>query len=64
MRDPNRIPRILGKIQRVWEQNPDLRLGQLIQNLVDRNQTKGVFYYEDDALEQALDRPGAQQLKS
>ena len=30
MRDPNRIPIILERIKKVWESNPDFRLGQLI----------------------------------
>lgn len=30
MRDPARIPLILARLQRLWEANPDLRLGQLI----------------------------------
>lgn len=32
MRDPNRIPQILSRLQAVWEKYPDLRLGQLIEN--------------------------------
>ncbi len=32
MRDPNRIPRILGLIKEIWEKCPDLRLGQLLTN--------------------------------
>lgn len=30
MRDPNRIKVILDRLEKVWEKNPDLRLGQLI----------------------------------
>ncbi|MBX9901383.1 MAG: hypothetical protein K2Y28_11435 [Burkholderiaceae bacterium] len=30
MRDPNRIPVVLDALRRVWERQPDLRLGQLI----------------------------------
>jgi len=43
MRDPSRIPIILERLRLVWEKNPDLRLGQLIQNL-----EKSFFYLEDD----------------
>jgi len=30
MRDPERIPRILAKIERIWAKAPDLRLMQLL----------------------------------
>lgn len=30
MRDKKRIDRILGKIRKIWEKNPDLRLNQLL----------------------------------
>lgn len=30
MRDPKRIPYVLADIQRIWEDHPDLRLGQLL----------------------------------
>lgn len=30
MRNPDRIPRILSKVEEIWTQYPDLRLGQLI----------------------------------
>ena len=33
MRNPNRIPKILRRLQDIWERNPDLRLGQLIGNV-------------------------------
>jgi uncharacterized protein YihD (DUF1040 family) len=51
VRDPKRIPEILKKIQEIWEQQPDLRLGQLLQivSMGNRNQ-HDMFYYEDDAL--------------
>lgn len=32
MRDPDRIPVILGQLEQLWERYPDLRLGQLILN--------------------------------
>jgi hypothetical protein len=34
VRDPNRIPRILAKLQKLWEAMPDQRLGQLINNIL------------------------------
>ena len=30
MRDPKRIPLILGELEKAWKQNPDYRLTQLI----------------------------------
>ena len=34
MRNPNRIPEILQKIEKIWKAHPDLRLGQFIGNVV------------------------------
>lgn len=34
MRDPNRIGPVLMEIERLWRKQPDLRLGQLILNIV------------------------------
>ena len=34
VRPPDRIPLILGALERRWRQEPDSRLGQLIVNLV------------------------------
>ena len=34
VRDPSRIPEILFRIQRIWEQQPNLRLGQLLINFM------------------------------
>lgn len=55
MRDPKRIPRILNKLQREWEKNPDWRLCQLISNL-HGNGRQDIFYTEDDVLEDCLDK--------
>lgn len=33
VRDPKRIPRILTLLFKIWEQQPDLRFNQLVQNL-------------------------------
>jgi uncharacterized protein YihD (DUF1040 family) len=52
MRDPNRIPRVLAKVQAYWEQHPDLRLAQLVTNM---NVGTDAFYLEDDDLELALE---------
>ena len=34
MRDPERISKILERIKALWIKNPDLRLGQLICNVI------------------------------
>jgi len=48
MRNPKRINRILRLIKKIWVKNPDLRLGQLIDNAIRDYDT---FYTEDDTLE-------------
>ena len=34
MRDPKRIEEITHALKRLWHQNPDMRLGQLLENFV------------------------------
>jgi len=34
MRDPDRIDLVIEELREVWKQNPDMRLTQLIQNVV------------------------------
>jgi uncharacterized protein YihD (DUF1040 family) len=36
MRNPKRIPNILERLRKVWEAQPDLRLGQLIENVFNK----------------------------
>lgn len=45
MRDVNRIDKILEQIGRVWKQYPDLRLGQLLLNVLG----DPMLYYAEDA---------------
>lgn len=52
MRDPKRIDRILGLVEKIWKLGPDLRLTQLIMNALKINTDP--YYIEDDKLEQAL----------
>ena len=47
MRDPKRIPGVLHDVQRVWETFPDMRLGQLLLNVV---ADPALYYLEDDEL--------------
>ena len=51
MRDIRRIPEVLEALRRVWEQDPDLRLGQLIV-IATRPKVPctEVFHIEDDKL--------------
>lgn len=55
MRDKKRIPKILKELERIWEANPDFRLGQLIM-VASRPKTPcpGVFYIEDDKMLEGL----------
>ncbi len=53
-RESKRISRILKKLNQVWRSLPDLRLGQLLSNLVPDFETH-TFFIEDDELEKILD---------
>lgn len=33
LRNPDRIPKLLARLMKVWLENPDLRLGQLMSNV-------------------------------
>ena len=37
MREKTRIPKILKQLENIWYEHPDLRLGQLINNVFDEN---------------------------
>jgi hypothetical protein len=52
MRDPARIERILGLVEKLWLDSPDLRLTQLIMNVL--HMSSDPYYVEDDRLEEAL----------
>lgn len=51
MRNPERIDKILQEISRIWHKYPDLRLGQLIGNVLEGT---NLYYVEDDGLVNAL----------
>ena len=53
MRDPNRISKVLDSIKKIWEKYPDMRLGQLICNVL-RDPT--LYYVEDDELVEFLNQ--------
>lgn len=49
MRDINRIKPTIEKLEKLWLANPDIRLGQLIMNVVCPEETNPkLFYIEDD----------------
>lgn len=52
MRDPKRIKEILRTIERIWKKAPDLRLGQLLENVAYTGgwKDKDLFYLEDGEL--------------
>lgn len=51
MRDPNRIKETLANLERIWTNNPDFRLGQLLVNATKpKNPCPEVFYIEDDKI--------------
>lgn len=62
MRNPNRIPQVLNRIGRLWQRNPDLRLMQLLSNVMsprldpDRvGLVQDPYAIEDDDVLAALD---------
>ena len=58
MRDPERIPRILGLVEELWRHYPDQRLGQLLENYVFQHHAiRGsgcIFHIEDSETEARL----------
>jgi len=56
MRDPDRINIVLEKIRRLWLHDPDIRLGQLLINLVEpKSPCPELFYLEEKELLRKLD---------
>ena len=65
MRNPNRIPEILKELKKVWESNPDYRLGQIITVASRPNSHHPrTFYIEDDELLLALKSFGKVQINN
>lgn len=52
-RSPDRIPEILGLIEQLWSRHPDMRLGQLMVNLLDPTPNP-IFAAEDEILRDRL----------
>jgi len=62
MRDQKRIKRILLKIEKLWNETTDQRLGQVLENYIFTDGERGdrtsirMFYQEDDETEKILDK--------
>lgn len=54
MRDPNRIHNLLNLLKTGWAKVPDLRLGQIFENIKRYSGKQDLFYVEDDELEQLI----------
>ncbi|HEY4262957.1 MAG TPA: hypothetical protein VGM98_22545 [Schlesneria sp.] len=56
MRDPNRIDSLLEAIRDLWQRQPEMRLGQLLVNVMRPSQPcPEVFHVEDDQLARKLE---------
>jgi hypothetical protein len=63
MRDPERIPRVLEDIERIWRLHPDWRLGQLLSNLA-AWADESVWDLEEDVLLEEIRRHLEQSAKA
>lgn len=57
MRDPKRIDKMILMLKEIWLMNPDLRMGQLMDNLSDYAEAQdktSIFYLEDDKMEKIM----------
>ena len=55
MRDPKRIEDVLFELKYYWKRHPDMRLGQILDNLAKnlakiKKGSEDVFYLEDETL--------------
>ena len=61
MRDPKRIPKILERLRKLWEASPDMRLGQLLENVfpnrpgMSSKYSRIMYYLEDEVLVETLE---------
>ena len=51
MRDPGRIDKILDDIKSIWKKHPDMRLGQLLCNVIPETY---MYFVEDDSMIDAV----------
>lgn len=55
MRDLERIDRICQKLNRVWKEIPDQRLGQLLENYIFGRDSQNIWFQEDTRTEELFD---------
>ena len=55
MRDLERIDRICQKLNRVWKEIPDQRLGQLLENYIFGRDSQNLWLQEDTRTEELFD---------
>lgn len=56
MRDPDRIDEVLAALEAYWKQNPDLRIGQIIENAAQESQFDDAYHMEDNTVVRYLKR--------
>ena len=55
MRDLERIDRVCQKLNRVWKEIPDQRLGQLLENYIFGRDSQNLWFQEDTRTEELFD---------
>lgn len=55
MRDLERIDRICQKLNKVWKEIPDQRLGQLLENYIFGRDSQNLWFQEDTCTEELFD---------
>ena len=55
MRDLERIDRICQKLNKVWKEMPDQRLGQMLENYIFGRDSQNLWFQDDDCTERRFD---------
>lgn len=55
MRDLERIDRICQKLNKVWKEIPDQRLGQMLENYIFGRDSQNLWFQEDTHTEELFD---------
>ena len=55
MRNPNRIKRFCDRLYAAWIRHPDLRFGQIVENVKQELHMYDIFYIEDEPLIRAIE---------
>lgn len=55
MRDLERIDRICQKLNKLWKEIPDQRLGQLLENYIFGRDSQNLWFQEDTRTEELFD---------